>query len=302
MIINHEKLVSHRIRGFGDCENSMQAFLNALNAGVRHLEIDIRITKDNKFVVFHDPFFKDSNRQFLNIHDFDAAELANDSSTSGIPTLEDLLKVFINQAPEETKLHIDIKSAGFEELLVNTIMKYDLMERIVWVSWIPTTLMKIYTLLPKCCKLCYSHITFARFPSAYLITKKIIQIGRLSLLNNFLSYFSSNMSKKNEVNKLFFDDNGKPDDVLYDKNKAGYNYKHFMPDMVTGHIRDILIKTQGMICIPTWCADKVIVKRYHDIGIKVAVYSVKTEKQLANIMERVQPDLLYVDNASLFRR
>ncbi len=75
-----------------------------------------------------------------------------------------------------------------------------------------------------------------------------------------------------------------------------------MPDMVTGHIRDILIKTQGMICIPIWCADKIIVKRYHDIGIEIAVYSVKTEKQLSNIMEGVEPDLLYVDNASLFAR
>lgn len=302
MIINHEKLVSHRIRGFGDCENSMQALLNALNSGVRHLEIDIRITKDNNFIVSHDPFFKDSNGQFLNIHDFDAAELAKNSSILGIPTLENLLKVFISQAPEETQLHIDIKSAGFEDLLVNTVMKYNLIERIVLVSSIPTTLMKIYTLFPECCKLCYSHITFARFPAAYFITKKIIQIGQLNLLKKLSCYFSSNISKKAEVNRLFFDDNGKPADVLYDEDKAVCNYIHFVPDMVTGYIKDILIKTQGMICIPIWCVDKIIVKRYHDIGIKVAVYSVKTEKQLSNIMARAQPDLLYVDNASLFTR
>jgi glycerophosphoryl diester phosphodiesterase len=302
MIISHEKLVSHRIRGFGDCENSIQALINALDAGVRRLEIDIRITKDNNFVVFHDPFFKNSNGKFLNIHDFSVAELANYSSTSEIPTLEHFLEVFVNQAPEETKLYIDIKSAGFEEQLVNTVKKYNLMKRIVWVSWIPTTLIKIYSLSPKCNKLCYTHITFARFPPAYFITKNIVKIGRLDFLKKFLSYFLPDISKKIEVNRLFFDDKGKPANVLHDGNTAGCNYKHFVPDMITEQIKDLLIETQGMICIPTWCVNKNIVKRYHDIGIKVAVYSVKTEKQLSNIVARALPDLLYVDNASLFTR
>ena len=40
-------------------ENTLDAFNNSINLGYRHIETDVRHTKDNKLVIFHDPDLKE---------------------------------------------------------------------------------------------------------------------------------------------------------------------------------------------------------------------------------------------------
>ena len=40
------------------CENTLEAFNSSINLGYRHIETDVRHTKDKKLVIFHDPDLK----------------------------------------------------------------------------------------------------------------------------------------------------------------------------------------------------------------------------------------------------
>ena len=49
---------AHRGGSYDFCENTLDAFNNSINLGYRHIETDVRHTKDNKLVIFHDPDLK----------------------------------------------------------------------------------------------------------------------------------------------------------------------------------------------------------------------------------------------------
>ena len=49
---------AHRGGSYDFCENTLDAFNNSINLGYRHIETDVRHTKDNKLIIFHDPDLK----------------------------------------------------------------------------------------------------------------------------------------------------------------------------------------------------------------------------------------------------
>ena len=53
------KIIAHRGNDGLNKENSLEAILNSLNKNyIDGVEFDVRLTKDNKFILNHDPFYK----------------------------------------------------------------------------------------------------------------------------------------------------------------------------------------------------------------------------------------------------
>lgn len=84
-------------------ENTLAALQAGLNTRVSMLEIDVRVTRDDTAVLFHDPFIRDSNGAKRFIHEIDFLELQ--SIKPDLLTLEAALQ-FIDR---RTDIVIEIK-------------------------------------------------------------------------------------------------------------------------------------------------------------------------------------------------
>lgn len=110
------KYIAHRgLHGKGAPENSLKAFELAAQAGVP-AELDVRMTKDCRLVVFHDSSLMRMCGIEADIKDFDYEQLSTftlDGSEEKIPLLSEVLKLVDGRVP----LLIEIKDgAPFWEL------------------------------------------------------------------------------------------------------------------------------------------------------------------------------------------
>jgi glycerophosphoryl diester phosphodiesterase len=58
MLIDKSKFLSHRLRGFDKNEQTLKSIKKATACDIPYLEIDIRISKDGIFYVYHDSSYK----------------------------------------------------------------------------------------------------------------------------------------------------------------------------------------------------------------------------------------------------
>ena len=95
-------LYAHRgLHNVERAENSMSAFRAAVEAGYG-MELDIRLSKDGKLVVFHDDTLNRVAGIDGKVIDFTAEELAEMSlngTSDGVPLFEDVLKMVDGRAP-----------------------------------------------------------------------------------------------------------------------------------------------------------------------------------------------------------
>lgn len=115
MIFKKQMVVAHRgARGLVEHENTIEAYAKAIEVGADCVEIDIRKTKDNKIIVFHDNTINN-----IEIKNLTYSELL-DIAGFEIPTLEETL-MFIKG---KTLIDIEFKESGYVEEALNIIHKY----------------------------------------------------------------------------------------------------------------------------------------------------------------------------------
>jgi len=115
MIFNKQMIVAHRgARGLVKHENTIEAFEKAIEVGADCIEIDIRKTKDNKIIVFHDSSIKDQK-----IKDLKYSELL-EIAGYWIPTLEQTLE-FVK---DKILIDIEFKESGYVEEVIKIIHNY----------------------------------------------------------------------------------------------------------------------------------------------------------------------------------
>lgn len=105
---------AHRGGSALDGERAVERYLRAIELGVDYVEFDVRRTLDRVMVVCHD----DCTVSGRSIAAFDYAELTGELGGEAL-TLDALL----DAAAGRVGLHLDLKEAGFEELLVNTVLE-----------------------------------------------------------------------------------------------------------------------------------------------------------------------------------
>ncbi len=290
-----DRLLSHRVRGFSSADSSLAGVRAALAKGVRHIEIDIRRTRDGVVIACHDPFIKAANG-YVYVQHADWAELRSISAGHELATLSDILRAFAAEAPAPTKLHLDIKETGFESALIAELQTLRLMSRVVIVSWIPEVLRACHRLAASV-PLCFSHLTFTRLPVAYRIGTYLHERHPLVLQYLSAAVMSGDSVESAKAQAIRFHDNGDVFDGPPIPPEA--TPVHIVPYLLDGPMLTLLTQSNGLVCIPKPMATRALVERYHALGVKVAVFALGKATP-RSIVEKLDADILYIDDPRAF--
>jgi glycerophosphoryl diester phosphodiesterase len=108
-------VIAHRGFASGCRENTIAAFDKAISIGADMIELDIRKTRDNRFIVFHNSRLEDMPISGLR---FDELRKIGLSKGYEIPELDEALQFIGNRA----LLDIEIKEAGHEKEIIEIIL------------------------------------------------------------------------------------------------------------------------------------------------------------------------------------
>lgn len=263
-MVTRSQLVSHRFRGFSPHENTIDGLNAALDFGVDQVEFDIRVTKCGTPLIYHDEAAKTKSGQTKHICDV----MARDRQSLGgvfehMPTAEALFEAAAKH-PNKAKLLIDMKDAGFEDMLVALAQANRLMDRIVWVSWLPETLYAIRDLAPKA-ELTLSH--WCKSPSAAV----------------------------RKVHKTFEAPNGnipRPKRRLIVGERSGW----FVNGPLKGEMRTLVQN----VCVPASMVTRDLVENYQADGIKVSAFSYVTREGLNAAETELGLDDYFIDAKVVF--
>lgn len=127
-------------------ENTLPAFEESAKRGYSMVEMDVRISKDNIPVVFHDSTLKRLANSNKDVNQCSAAELAE---FANIPTLEEILK----SSTIPRYLNIELKTSSvweglLEQKVSDLIKKYKAEKRVLFSSFNPLSLRRMSYLLP----------------------------------------------------------------------------------------------------------------------------------------------------------
>lgn len=119
--------IGHRGTSIDYDENSIGAFEAALKSGANYIELDVRKTKDNKLVIFHDSEVDRITHSKGLLENYTYSEIARmrlKLNNSHIPTLNEVLKTFGNRI----KFIVELKGEDVREDVIRTINKHKLLE------------------------------------------------------------------------------------------------------------------------------------------------------------------------------
>ncbi|MFP4001133.1 MAG: glycerophosphodiester phosphodiesterase [Thermoplasmata archaeon] len=112
------KIIAHRgASGLVEFDNSMESFREAVRLGADMIEFDVRKTRDDVMVAFHDPEIEGEK-----IADLNYEELVEMTEKKGfkVPTAEDVIML----SKGKIGLDIELKEEGYEERLVKLVRSY----------------------------------------------------------------------------------------------------------------------------------------------------------------------------------
>lgn len=114
-------VISHRGAAGLAPENTLEGIDEAKKAGVDKIEVDIRISKDKRLVLFHDQSMYRITGKSDKISDLSLKEINITSTHSGhpIPSLEEAL-----EHSRDIPLFIDCRGKDWPSLLANTLKKH----------------------------------------------------------------------------------------------------------------------------------------------------------------------------------
>ena len=140
-------VIAHRGDSVHAPENSLAAFDLALSQGADGIELDVRSSKDNIPVVFHDASLRRIFFHNLYVEDLTFSQLHQSEFFTGtgdlntICSLEDVL--LLCRSYPNTRIVMDLKVGGMEQKVVSLIEKYDLCSQCEIASEHPEILYKI---------------------------------------------------------------------------------------------------------------------------------------------------------------
>jgi len=127
--IKKTKVIAHRgyeINGMG---NTMKSFKKGIKNGAQYIEIDVRKTKDDIIVVFHDETVDEKTNGNGKISNMTLKELKQLKTLTGekIPTLNEVLSKFKNK----TKFIIDVKQNKISQQTYKIIIENNLEKEVI---------------------------------------------------------------------------------------------------------------------------------------------------------------------------
>ena len=106
-------------------ENSLEAFKKAIDKGYA-IELDLRLTKDNKIVIFHDDKLErlTNEKGYIKDKNFIELEKIKLINNSKIPTFKEVLDLVNGKVPLLIELKSNIKGARLEKEVVKELKNY----------------------------------------------------------------------------------------------------------------------------------------------------------------------------------
>ena len=259
-------LISHRFRGFAPLENTVEGLLSALDWGVEVVEFDVRIAKCGTPMVYHDEHAMSASgdQKLCEVIAMDYTRVGGRFAT--MPALDRLLE----QAAEHSnpaRLLIDIKDAGFEEVIRSLVRAHGLADRVVYVSWLPEVLYAMHALEPSA-PLCFSH--WAASPS---LAARAVHTVHESL--------DGHVSRESHT-------------------PLGERSGWWMRKPLQGELFDILASVGGYVCIPRPHLTSGIADHYRNHGIGITVFSYVDYAPAKSDFEDHGLALLFSDSKRLF--
>ncbi|MEZ5106560.1 MAG: glycerophosphodiester phosphodiesterase family protein [Draconibacterium sp.] len=130
-------VIAHRGAHNGIPENSLPAYQKAIDLGCDFVEIDVRTTKDGKFVSVHNSTVdnyvngttgKVSDMTLAELKSLDiGARIGENWKNTRIPTFEEILAL----CKGKIGIYLDLKDAPVQELM-NIIRKYNMESDVIW--------------------------------------------------------------------------------------------------------------------------------------------------------------------------
>ncbi len=138
-MINKKLVIAHRGACFYERENTIAAFKKAIALKAEMVEFDIRKTKDNKIIVYHNGkigWRKDCRLKYAEI---------DKKLKCKVPILEEVLRFLKGKI----KIDVHLKERGYEEDAIRTILKYFKEKDVLISSQYIDSLRKIKEEFPK---------------------------------------------------------------------------------------------------------------------------------------------------------
>lgn len=258
------QLISHRFRGFSEHENTIIGLNAALDWGVKQVEFDVRVARCGTPLIYHDEAAPDSQGQMHKICDIMASDREYLSGKfSHMPTVDALFEA-ASTHDNKAKLLVDMKDAGFEDMLVTLAQAHGLLNRIIWVSWLPETLYAVRDLLPNA-NLCLSH--WCQSPNAAI----------------------------RHVHEVYEANAGhipRPARHYVHGERSGW----FVNGPLRGDMRDLV----SSVCVPADMVTREFVEDYHRDNIHVSTFSYVTRESLDTAEKTYEIDDFFIDAKIVF--
>ncbi len=141
MLFETNTIVGHRGCKIVDQNNTLEAFEKAIAVGAEMVEMDIRKTRDDVLVVFHDREIKGVRIRGNQYEDM--AALANQEGLV-LPVLEETLEKLENRM----KIIVELKESGYEEKVMLALLKHFQPDEFVVTSFLDGVLLRIKKRFP----------------------------------------------------------------------------------------------------------------------------------------------------------
>jgi glycerophosphoryl diester phosphodiesterase len=141
------KIVGHKGAAGYAPENTLSSFRMAIAIGCDRAELDVRLTKDNQVVVFHDDEVSKLTNSVGFVNEMTLAELKELNCAQGekIPTLQEVIDV----CKDNIDLQIELKADGTPKLVNAIILENDIQSQVVITSFRDYLLEEIKKLNPN---------------------------------------------------------------------------------------------------------------------------------------------------------
>ncbi|MDA0748239.1 MAG: glycerophosphodiester phosphodiesterase family protein [bacterium] len=126
-------VVGHRGAAGVVPENTIKSFQYAIDLGVDYTECDVHLTRDNHLIVMHDETVDRTTNHTGRIRDLDFDTIRGLDAGDGlqVPTFDEVLKT----VKGNVGLLCELKGAGVEDAAVDTVLKHDMAEEVLFTSF-----------------------------------------------------------------------------------------------------------------------------------------------------------------------
>ncbi|MFX0029119.1 MAG: glycerophosphodiester phosphodiesterase [Candidatus Hermodarchaeota archaeon] len=207
-MISEFLFIGHRGTRINFDENTISAFIKAIECGANYVEFDVRKTKDGNLVLLHDSTLDRTTNGSGLLQNFTFKEIKDFKTKLQQSEIPLLTKVF-DVLKGRTRFMIELKETKMINRLVKLIKNYDLVEQCIISGRILTEILKFKKILPKS-KICYNitkgqGLSLTEFMNLSNYKKTKLNIDLISLHSSLISNEFIELCHKNEIMSLSWD-------------------------------------------------------------------------------------------------